>query len=102
MSEISVLEKTRISTTTNSKKTRVIMHNDDTTSFEVVIFILCNVFKKTESEAFMIALSIHNSGPNGKKVIAEYPKSIALAKVNKALQIAKDEGYPNFKITTLD
>lgn len=92
------LEKTRI-TTVNRKKCKVIMHNDDSTSFEIVIQILCEVFQKTELEAEGIALAIHKSGPNGKKVVGEYSKTIAEAKKNKALRIAKDAGYSEFKIT---
>ena len=91
-----VLERTK---TITRKKYRVIMHNDDTTSFDCVIRILQEVFMKTFDEANNIALAIHKAGPNGQKVVGEYSKSIADAKASKGMRIAKMEGFPNFKIT---
>lgn len=92
-----VLEKTKTKTTLR-KKYKVIMYNDQKTSFECVIDILVNVFNKTEQQAFQIALAIHQSGPTGSKVIGEYSKTIAEAKRDKALRMAKEAGYPDFKV----
>lgn len=98
MTDTVVLEKTK-TTTTLKKKCKVIMHNDDKTSFECVMDILVEVFKKTPQEAFDIALAIHKAGPNGSKVVGEYSKTIAEAKKDKALKMAKEAGYPDFKVT---
>lgn len=95
-----VLERTKTSTKTKEKH-KVIMHNDNTTSFDCVIKILIEVFGKTESEAVGIAMAIHLAGPSGSKVVKEYSSlSLANAKAKKGMQMAADEGYPDFKIST--
>ena len=91
----STLEKTKIKITTTNKY-KVIMHNDDTTSFSIVIEILKEVFKYSEEEANAIALAIHKSG---KKKVGEYSKSIAISKANKAMRMASEHGYNEFKVT---
>ena len=98
MAEASVLEKNEVRTKTMQKH-KVIMCNDDTTSFQCVIDILMKIFGKTEKEANLIALSIHKAGPNGKKVVAEYSSySIAKMKAQKGMNYAKSEGYNEFTI----
>lgn len=91
------VEKTK-NKTVEKKKIRVWMYNDNTTSFDVVEKILMEVFKKTKDEAGAIAMAIHLSGENGKKVVGEYSRTIADAKVAKAKRMASEEGYPNFKV----
>lgn len=101
MAETSVLERTETSTKIRQKH-KVVMYNDDTTSFEIVIFILMEVFGKEEVEAFGIAKAIHLAGPNGKKVVAEYSSlSLAKTKANQGMKIARDNGYEDFKIEAI-
>ncbi|MGL5414134.1 MAG: ATP-dependent Clp protease adaptor ClpS [Clostridium sp.] len=77
------------------KKYNAIMYNDDFTTMEFVIFILVNIFKKSEAEANKIMLDVHNKG---KGVAGTYSYDIAMSKVGLALQIAKREDFP-FKMT---
>ena len=46
----SITEKTRVKVK-EPKRYKVIMHNDDFTSMEFVIFVLMNIFNKNEMEA---------------------------------------------------
>ena len=69
----------------------VILHNDDTTHFEFVIFLLVHVFAKSAMEAVAITKQIHNSG---KGVAGVYPKEIAESKKQKALDLTHKLGFP--------
>lgn len=98
-SNVAILEKTETKIKIR-KKYQVIMHNDKSTDFMVVLLILMEVFKKSKEEALKITEAIHKSGPTGKKVVAEYSsKNIADSKASKAMGMAKDFGYPDFKVT---
>ena len=44
------------------KKYKVLLHNDDYTTMEFVIFILQSVFHKTIDEAEKIMMEVHKSG----------------------------------------
>ena len=87
-------EKTRINIR-EPKHYRVIMHNDDFTSMEFVVEILMDIFHKNEAEAERLMLMVHESG---RAVIGAYPYDIAVTKVQTALGLAKEQGYP-FRMT---
>ncbi len=85
-----VLEKTE----TRLKKPslyKVILHNDDYTTMEFVVFILQYVFKRKEAEAFSIMLKVHNEGVG---VAGTYTYEIAQMKAEKTKNIAQSRGYP--------
>ncbi|MCA1796119.1 MAG: ATP-dependent Clp protease adaptor ClpS [Geobacteraceae bacterium] len=69
----------------------VIMHNDDYTTMEFVIMVLCDVFHKSNAEATSIMLTIHTKG---KAVCGSYPFEIAETKVESVHRMAKQEGHP--------
>ena len=77
------------------KKYKVIMHNDDFTTMEFVVAILNIIFNKDLEEANKIMMEIHK---NGRGIAGVYPYDIAISKVNKAMTMAKNEGFP-FKLT---
>ncbi|ATD54851.1 ATP-dependent Clp protease adaptor ClpS [Clostridium chauvoei] len=77
------------------KNFRVVMHNDDFTTMEFVIAILMDIFNKDIKEANKIMLDVHKKG-NG--VAGIYPYDIAFSKVSKAMNLAREEGFP-FKLT---
>jgi ATP-dependent Clp protease adaptor protein ClpS len=77
------------------KKFTVIMHNDDFTTMEFVVAILNDIFNKSIEEANKIMMEVHK---NGKGIAGIYPYDIAISKANKAMTIAKEEGFP-FKLT---
>ena len=41
---------------------KVILHNDDFTTMDFVVFVLEYVFKKSTGEAFLIMLNVHQKG----------------------------------------
>jgi ATP-dependent Clp protease adaptor protein ClpS len=72
---------------------RVVLHNDDFTPMNFVVFILEEVFQYSFDEAMVIMLKVHQSG---KGIVGVYPYEIAETKVAKAIRLAKTEGYPLF------
>lgn len=70
---------------------RVILHNDDYTTQEFVVFILRTVFRKAEPEAVAIMLSVHRGGQG---LAGIYPRDTAETKVERVRTLAESEGYP--------
>lgn len=77
------------------KHYKVIMHNDDYTTMEFVVFILTTVFNKKVEEANRIMLDVHQIG---RGIAGIYPYDIAVTKVSTAMSAAEEEGFP-FKLT---
>ncbi|HMO79685.1 MAG TPA: ATP-dependent Clp protease adaptor ClpS [Pyrinomonadaceae bacterium] len=70
---------------------KVLLHNDDFTTMEFVVFVLEYVFKKKESEAIAIMLKVHNEGVG---IAGVYPYDIAYMKSQKAMNLARAREYP--------
>jgi len=70
---------------------KVILHNDDYTTFDFVIRVLQTIFHKSFEEAQKITLDIHNKG---KGVCGIYTFEIAQTKVYQVKTLAKSEGFP--------
>lgn len=70
---------------------KVLLHNDDFTTMEFVIFVLQYVFNREDAEAFTIMLKVHNEGVG---IAGIYPYEIANVKCNKAMNLAKSREYP--------
>lgn len=70
---------------------RVIIHNDNITTFVFVIKVLTTIFQKNVMEADQIANRTHR---NGIAVVGTYPKSVAETRINKVHFAAQLEGYP--------
>lgn len=73
------------------RKYKVIFHNDDFTTMEFVVMVLAVVFHKTEADAQRIMLDVHRRGQGTAGV---YSYDIAQTKAHKAMQMARDEGFP--------
>ncbi len=86
--EIAIVEKTKVKP---PKKYKVILHNDDYTTMEFVIFVLQNVFHKTMDEAESIMMEVHVKGAG---VCGIYSKEIAETKSQKVLNLAKANNHP--------
>ena len=67
-------------------KYKVVVHNNDITSYDEVMFIITHVFSKSEEEAFAIARLVDTQG---KGVCGVYYKEMAEAKL-LTVQLAKD------------
>ena len=70
---------------------KVIIHNDDFTTMDFVVMILVEVFLKSQEEAEALMLQVHHSD---KAVVGIYSYDIAVSKVRKATDAARDDGYP--------
>ena len=70
---------------------RVLMHNDDYTPMDFVIFVLKKFFGKAETEAHKIMLDVHNKGVG---LAGLYSFEVAETKVAQANQFAKSNEYP--------
>ena len=70
---------------------KVLLHNDDFTTMEFVVFVLEYVFKKNEAEAITIMLKVHHEGIG---IAGVYPHDIAYTKSQKAMNLAKAREYP--------
>lgn len=72
-------------------KYNVIMHNDDVTTMDFVVFVLMRVFRKSEEVAETIMLKVHNEG---SAIVGTYSKDIAQSKANYTMNIAKANNFP--------
>lgn len=70
---------------------KVVLHNDDFTTMEFVVFILQYVFNRSDAEAFTIMLKVHNEGIG---IAGIYPYEIANMKSEKAMNLARSREYP--------
>lgn len=86
--EVAIVEKTKVKP---PKKYKVILHNDDYTTMEFVIFVLQSVFHKTMDEAESIMMEVHVKGAG---VCGIYSKEIAETKSQKVINLAKANNHP--------
>lgn len=70
---------------------KVLLHNDDYTSMEFVVYVLVSVFHKASEEATIIMLDVHKKGIG---VCGVYTKDIAATKVSQVDRLAKEASYP--------
>lgn len=73
------------------RRFKVVIHNDDFTTMEFVVKVLMTVFFKTEEEATALMLVVHHSE---KAVVGVYSFDIAASKSEKAIEMAREEGFP--------
>ena len=70
---------------------RVLLHNDDFTTQEFVVWVLETVFRKPSPEAFAIMMRVHQSGLG---VAGIFTKDVADTKVSATRQLAEQHEYP--------
>ena len=70
---------------------KVLLHNDDFTTMEFVIFVLLTVFHKSEAEAFFTMMKVHREGVG---VAGVYTYEIANMKCEKTSGLAREHEYP--------
>ncbi|MEO8798272.1 MAG: ATP-dependent Clp protease adaptor ClpS [Polyangiaceae bacterium] len=73
------------------RRYRVIFHNDDYTTMEFVIECLIRFFRKTETEATHVMLTVHKSG---SAVAGVYTREVAETKVEETMDYARESGMP--------
>jgi len=70
---------------------KVLLHNDDFTTMDFVVFILSHVFSRSEAESIAIMLQVHKEGIG---VAGIYPYEIASMKADKATNLAQAREFP--------
>jgi ATP-dependent Clp protease adaptor protein ClpS len=70
---------------------RVLLHNDDYTTQEFVVWVLESVFRKPRMEAVEVMMRVHLSGIG---VAGIYTHDVAETKLKKTRQIAEEQEFP--------
>lgn len=70
---------------------KVILHNDDYTSMEFVVYVLETVFHKNRSVAMRTMLDVHHHGTG---VAGIYTFEIAETKANQTVTLARQYEFP--------
>ena len=87
-SEGEVKERTRLK---KPRKYKVLIHNDDYTTMEFVVYVLQVVFHHSPASASRIMLHIHKAGIG---VAGLYTRDIAETRVEQVMQLAREAGHP--------
>jgi ATP-dependent Clp protease adaptor protein ClpS len=69
----------------------VLLHNDDYTSMDFVVGVICSVFHKTLEQAAAIMMSVHKQGIGQCGI---FTREIAEAKVQQVRCKAQEAGFP--------
>ena len=70
---------------------KVLIHNDDFTTMEFVVYVLETVFQLSEAEAITIMLKVHTEGVG---VAGIYTYEIAETKAEKVMSLARANEFP--------
>jgi len=70
---------------------KVLLHNDDYTTMEFVVFTLKTVFHKSNTDAYHIMMAVHQQGIG---VAGVYTYEIAEAKIDKVTKMAREHNFP--------
>jgi ATP-dependent Clp protease adaptor protein ClpS len=70
---------------------KVLLHNDDYTTMDFVVYVLINVFHRSENDAINIMLAVHHQGIG---VAGVYTREIAETKINQVHNLARAHEYP--------
>lgn len=70
---------------------KVLLHNDDYTTMEFVVYVLMSVFHHGETEATQIMMHVHRKGVG---VAGVYTKEIAETRISRVHELAKEHEFP--------
>lgn len=70
---------------------RVVLHNDDYTSMEFVVFVLRTIFHRSFEDAYRLMLDVHMKG---KGVAGIFTFEIAEMKVSETMDLARENEFP--------
>ena len=70
---------------------RVLLHNDDYTTQDFVVWVLESIFHKSHAEAFAVMLSVHKSGLG---VAGVFTHDVAETKVKATERLAEEHEFP--------
>ena len=70
---------------------KVLLHNDDFTTMEFVVWILESIFNMPEEQAIQVMLNVHLRGIG---IAGIYTFEIAETKVERTITLAREQEYP--------
>jgi ATP-dependent Clp protease adaptor protein ClpS len=70
---------------------KVLLHNDDYTTMEFVVWVLESIFNMPEEQAVQVMLNVHLRGSG---VAGMYTYEIAEMKVEKTIELAREHEFP--------
>jgi ATP-dependent Clp protease adaptor protein ClpS len=70
---------------------KVLLHNDDYTTMDFVVFVLQAVFHHDEETAYRIMMHVHTRGIG---IAGLYPYEVAEAKVEQVQTLAREHEFP--------
>ena len=70
---------------------RVLLHNDDYTTQDFVVWVLETIFHKERGEAFDIMMNVHRTGLG---IAGVYTHDVAQTKVRTTRQLAEEHEFP--------
>lgn len=82
--------------TFNSDKKKVVILNDDVTTFDFVTRMLIEIFFYEEADAIALTDKVDREG---SAVVGVYPKDIAESKAQAGMEMARSENFPLKLIT---
>ena len=85
--------------TKRPKMYRVLLHNDDFTTMEFVVWVLRDVFHKSEAQATHLMSTIHHKGQG---VAGVYTRDLAETKEAQVMELAREHGMPLLVTTEPD
>jgi ATP-dependent Clp protease adaptor protein ClpS len=86
--ETGVAERVRVKP---PRRWKVLLHNDDYTTMEFVVYVLMNHFARTRPEALNIMLQVHK---NGVGVAGVFSRDVAETKADHVTREARSAGMP--------
>ena len=70
---------------------KVLLHNDDYTTMEFVVYVLQSIFHHAEADAMQIMLHVHKTGIG---VAGVYTREVAETRINQVETLARRHEYP--------
>jgi ATP-dependent Clp protease adaptor protein ClpS len=70
---------------------KVLLHNDNYTTMEFVVYVLVTIFHHSEGDAIRIMLQVHHQDIG---IAGVYTFEVAETKVAKVAQMAREHDYP--------